>query len=96
MAIRMTPSELMDLANTLTNIRNDIADLVKTMNERVDIDTRDWDGESKTRYFTDYDAILPTLQKTFPDVIEDLAKKLTFAASKLDEADRDIASAIRN
>lgn len=96
MAIRMTPSELRDLATAVKGIRDEIVDRVTTMDTRINNDTADWDGESKTQYFSDYDALLPTLQETFPTVIENLAKKLIFAADKLEEADRDIASAIRN
>lgn len=96
MAIKMTPSELRDLASTVTGIRDEIENLVNNMNGRINADTADWDGESKTQYFSDYEALLPTLQETFPQVIEDLATKLTFAADKLEEADQDIASAIRN
>jgi len=96
MAIRMTPSELRDLATAVTGIRNEIVELVSAMNTRINNDTAEWDGESKSQYFYDYDALLPTLQDTFPNVIENLAQKLTFAADKLEEADRDIASAIKN
>lgn len=42
------------------------------------------------------DAILSTLQDTFPQVIEDLATKLKFATDKLEEADQDITSAIKS
>lgn len=95
MAIKMTPSELRDLANTVKGIRDEIVEQVSTMNTRINADTEDWDGESKTQYFSDYEALLPTLQDTFPQVIEDLATKLTFAADKLEEADQDIAAAIK-
>lgn len=96
MAIKMTPSELRDLATAVTGIRDEIVDKVSTMNSRINNDTAEWDGESKSQYFYDYEALLPTLQDTFPSVIENLAQKLTFAADKLEEADKDIASAIKN
>lgn len=96
MAIKMTPSELRDLASTVTGIRDEIVNQVSTMNSRINSDTAEWDGESKSQYFADYESLLPTLQDTFPQVIEDLATKLTFAADKLEEADQDIASAIKN
>lgn len=96
MAIKMTPSELRDLASAVTGIRDDIVELVETMDGKIEAETAEWDGESKTQYFADYDAILPTLKETFPQVIEDLATKLTFAANKLEEADQDIASAFKN
>lgn len=95
MAIKMTPSELRDLANTVTGIRDEIENQVSNMNSRINSDTAEWDGESKSQYFADYEALLPTLQDTFPQVIEDLAAKLTFAADKLEEADQNIASAIK-
>mgnify|MGYP004682892919 CR=1 FL=1 len=96
MAIKMTPSELRDLASTIKGIRDEIEGQVTNMDKRISSDTAEWDGESKTQYFTDYDALLPTLQETFPQVIEDLASKLTFAADKLEEADQDIAAALKN
>ena len=96
MAIKMTPSELRDLATTVTGIRDEIVNQVTTMNNRINADTEEWDGESKEQYFADYNDLLPTLQDAFPQVIEDLATKLTFAADKLEEADQDIASAIKS
>lgn len=96
MAIKMTPSELRDLASTVTGIRDDIVTQISTMDSRINSDTADWDGESKNQYFADYEALLPTLQDTFPQVIEDLATKLTFAANKLEEADQEIASSIKS
>lgn len=96
MAIKMTPSELRDLATTVTGIRDEIVSQINTMNSKINADTSEWDGESKDQYFADYDALLPTLQDTFPQVIEDLATKLKFAADKLEEADQDIASAIKS
>ncbi len=96
MAIKMTPSELRDLATAVTGIRDEIVERVNSMNSRINTDTQEWDGESKAQYFYDYDSLLPTLQETFPNVIENLAQKLTFAADKLEEADKDIASAIKN
>lgn len=96
MAIKMTPGELRDLASTVTGIRDEIENQVTNMNSRINSDTAEWDGESKTQYFSDYEALLPTLQDTFPQVIEDLATKLTFAADKLEEADQEIASAIKS
>lgn len=95
MAIKMTPSELRDLASTVTGIRDEIENQVSNMDSRINSDTAEWDGESKSQYFADYDALIPTLRDTFPQVIEDLATKLTFAADKLEEADQDIASAIK-
>lgn len=91
----MTPSELRDLASTVTGIRDEIVTQVTTLNSRIEADTAEWDGESKSQYFTDYETLLPTLQETFPQVIEDLATKLTFAADKLEEADQDIATALK-
>lgn len=96
MAIKMTPSELRDLATAVTGIRDEIVDKVSTMNRRINDDTREWDGESKSQYFYDYDALLPTLQETFPDVIESLAQKLNYAADTLEDADKQIASAIKS
>lgn len=95
MAIKMTPNELRALSETVTEIRNSILDQVDNMNSKISAETAEWDGQSKEQYFSDYEAILPTLQKTFPEVIEDLSKKLKFAADKLEEADQDIASAIK-
>lgn len=95
MAIKMTPSELINLASIVTGIRNEIVDKVADMNKRITEDTAEWDGESKNQYFADYEALLPTLQETFPEVIEELASKLNFAAEKLEEADSEIASAIK-
>lgn len=91
----MTPSELRDLASTVTGIRDEILSQVTTMDSRITSDTAEWDGESKTQYFADYDELIPTLRDKFPQVIEDLATKLTFAADKLEEADQDIASALK-
>lgn len=96
MAIKMTPSELRDLASTVTGIRDEIVNQVSKMNSRINSDTAEWDGESKTQYFADYESLLPTLQDTFPQVIEDLATKLIFAADKLEEADQDIAATIKS
>lgn len=96
MAIRMTPSELRDLATAVSGIGEEISSQVETMNSRIEADTAEWDGESKSQYFTDYDEIIPVLQKDFPAVIANLAEKLNFAANKLEEADQDIAAAIRN
>ena len=96
MAIKMTPSELRDLATTVTGIRDEIVSQVNTMNSKINADTSEWDGESKDQYFADYDAILSTLQDTFPQVIEDLATKLKFATDKLEEADQDITSVIKS
>lgn len=90
----MTPSELRDLASAVTAIRDEIVEAVGNMNTRIETDTAEWDGASKEQYFTDYNAILPTLTETFPAVIEELSAKLKFAADKLEEADADIAAAI--
>ena len=95
MAIKMTPSELRDLATTVTGIRDEIVNQVNTMDGRIKSETAEWDGESKSQYFADYDQLLPTLNEKFPQVIEDLATKLKFAADKLEEADQEIASAIK-
>lgn len=95
MAIKMTPSELRDLASAVTSIRDEIVDLVGEMDRKINAETANWDGESRAQYFSDYEAILPTLQDTFPQVVEDLSSRLTFAANKLEEADLDIASALK-
>ena len=96
MAIKMTPSELRELASTVSSIRDEIENLVTNMNSKINADTEQWDGESKSQYFSDYESILPTLQEKFPQVIEDLSTKLTFAANKLEESDQDIASSIKS
>ena len=95
MAIKMTPSEIRDLAATISGIRDDIVTQVGTMNTRIEADTQDWDGASKEQYFAGYLDILPTLTETFPAVIQDLEEKLKFAANTLEQADQDIASALK-
>lgn len=95
MAIKMTPSELRDLATTISGIRDDIMTQVGTMDKRIEADTQDWDGASKEQYFTGYMEILPVLTETFPAVIQDLEEKLKFAADTLEQADQDIASALK-
>jgi WXG100 family type VII secretion target len=95
MAIRMTPSELRDLASNVTSIRDEILNQVNNMDNKIKTVTEAWDGESKTAYFSEYEEILPALQNTFPQVIEDLATRLTFAADKLEQADQDIATVLK-
>ncbi len=95
MAIKMTPSELRDLAGTITSIRDEIADLVTRMDNRINEDTANWDGNSRTQYFSDYEEIIPTLTETFPSVIEGLASSLNFAADTMENADNEIADAYR-
>lgn len=96
MAIRMTPAELRDLASAVSGIRDDILNRVNDMDNKIKTVTESWDGESKTAYFSDYEEVLPVLKDTFPQVVEDLATRLTFAADKLEQADQDIASALKS
>ena len=95
MAIRMTPEGLRSLANSVTSIRDDILCRVNDMDTKINNETAEWDGASKDQYFTDYEEVLPYLRDKFPQVIEDLATRLIFAADTLEQADHDIAQKLQ-
>lgn len=95
MAIKMSPEELRELATSITSTKEQIQELVGTMDSNIDSQTQEWDGSSKTQFFADYEEILPKIRDDFPLILETLASRLTFAADTLEQTDADIAEAFK-
>lgn len=93
--IKMTPEELRTAATSLENKRDEIIEAVANIKATVDETTGEWSGEAQRAFVENFEAMLPMLQEDFPEVISGLASQLNGAADALEQADSEIASALR-
>ena len=93
--IKMTPDELRTAATNLEGKRDEILDLVEQIKSMVDETTGAWSGEAQKAFVDNFETLLPVLQKDFPEVISGIASQLDGAADALEQADSDIASALK-
>lgn len=93
--IKMTPDELRTAATNLESKRDEIIDAVEAIKGMVDETTGSWSGEAQKAFVDNFDTMLPVLQKDFPEVITGIAAQLDGAADALEQADSEIASALK-
>lgn len=93
--IRMTPEELRAAATTLEEKRDEIVEAVELIRSKVEDTTSEWSGEAQRAFVDNFEEMLPVLREQFPEVITGLASQLNGAADALEQADSEIASALR-
>lgn len=91
--IKMTPQDLRDSANFLEARKTAIEGEVKSLKQKIDQVTSDWEGASKSSFLASFEQMLPMLTRDFPNVIVGIEKQLNGAADTIERADADIASA---
>ena len=88
MAIKVTPSELQNMATQLEGFKGQIADLASKLDTAVNNVLSAWEGDAQKQYAEDYNALKPALSKQLPDFIEKMAKNATARANAYLEADK--------
>lgn len=92
----MTPQELRDAADFITQKREAILDEVSDLQLKIDEVTANWEGAAQSQFLTTYqDNFAPMLQKDFPTIIEGIESQLKGAADAIEEADSQVAEAFK-
>ncbi len=92
-ALRVTPEELMTLANKIAAKAEELNKLCTTLDEKVQTVADSWDGMSSNAFYNSYVAMQEAVH-TFPQVVQAIASSAQGAAKAYDTTDSEIANAM--
>ena len=93
--IRMTPDQLDQGANRLSQICGEIQSNVSALDSTLNEVAGNWEGLSQDAFMQRYTDLAPILKQTVPEVIDALSQKLKAAANAIRQTDQEIANAFR-
>ena len=93
--IRMTPDQLDQGANRLSQICGEIQSNVSALDSTLNEVAGNWEGLSQDAFMQRYTDLAPILKQTVPEVIDALSQKLKAAANAIRQTDAEIANAFR-
>lgn len=86
--IKVTPDELDSMAKKLNNLAKQATSLAKSVKSAIDAGTGAWEGDAQREYVSRYKEIEPTLKKTLPELLDNMAKSAQKRAAAYREADK--------
>lgn len=92
--IRVTPEELINMANKYGNERDNLQHLIGNLDKMKEDLKGMWQGSSSTAFQEQYEQLKPSFDK-MKDLLEQIRKQLDSVATELERADNDIARQIR-
>ena len=92
--IRITPEELREGSSFLLQKMEAIIGEVGEIKNKIDAVAAEWEGAAQSSFVASFEAMLPTLQKDFPEIIEGISTQLTTVANVLEETDSSLAQSL--
>ena len=92
--LRVTPEELMSMANDVAGKAEQLADMIKQLDDKVETVKANFDGMSANAFYNSYVSMRETLQQ-FPEAVLGVASQAQTAAKVYDETDSELASALK-
>lgn len=86
--IRLSPDELDSFATKLRKNSSQAQELAKSIASNIKGCADSWEGNKQKEFVSKFDAIRPTLDKSLPELIEDMAKSLNTIAENFRNADK--------
>lgn len=94
--IKITPQELRDASTFLGQKKEAIASEVSGLKGKIDEVSANWEGAAQSSFISTFESdMYPILHDTLPEVIQGIMEQLKAAADTLEEADAQIAAALR-
>lgn len=93
--IRITPQELVDGATTLTNQKEQCMEILSSMKSKVDEVAANWEGAAQNAFVAQFEELYKNISEALPNTVEGIAGMLKSAAQTLEDADSQIASALK-
>jgi len=91
--LRVAPEELMAMANTIAEKAEEMSDLLKKLDTKIETVKASWDGMSANAMYNSYVGMRESLQQ-FPQVVLGIAGQAQTAAKVYDETDSELAKAL--
>lgn len=93
--IRITPEELESGAVAIEQYRDNIANEVNALNNKINEVTGNWEGAAQSAFLASYqDLYSPTLKETFPEILTGIAGQLKAAAKIMRDTDEQLRQAM--
>ena len=94
--IRITPEELREAAEFLSNKLEAINGEVRELKAKIDETTANWEGAAQSSFVETFESdMYPLLSDTLPDVVNGIIELLKGAANAIEQADEEVAKAFR-
>lgn len=94
--IRMTPDELREAAEFIITQRESISNEVNALVSKVNETADGWEGAAQSSFLDSFENnFKPVLEKDFPEMLTGLSEQLRAAADAIEDADEQVASALR-
>lgn len=94
--IRITPSELKDTSDYLKQRLDAITTEANSLKAKLDDIGERWEGEAKTTFYEIFnDEMWPVFNDKLPELIQGIASQLNVTAQTMEDADSQIADALR-
>lgn len=93
--IRITPQELRDGATTLTNQKEQCMEILSSMKSKVDEVAGNWEGAAQNAFIAQFEELYKNISEALPNTVEGITEMLKSAAQTLEDADSQIASALK-
>ncbi len=86
--IKLSPDALRNYATKIKNNGAEASDLASRIKANITAVTDQWEGEAKNKYLQAWAQYEPTLTKTIPQLMADLAQNLQTIAQNFENADK--------
>lgn len=93
-ALRVTPEELMNLANKIASKAEELNTLCKELDGKVETVANSWDGMASNSYYNSYVGMQKAIHD-FPVVVQAIASSAQGAAKAYDQTDAELANAMK-
>jgi WXG100 family type VII secretion target len=92
----ITPSELKDTSDYLKQRLDAITTEANSLKAKLDDIGERWEGEAKTTFYEIFnDEMWPVFNDKLPELIQGIASQLNVTAQTMEDADSQIADALR-
>lgn len=93
--IRMTPQELRDGSTTLQNQKEQCMEILASMKSKVDEVAGNWEGAAQNAFVAQFEELYKNISEALPQTVDGISDMLKSSATTIEEADAQIASALR-
>lgn len=93
--IRMTPQELRDGSTTLKNQKEQCMEILASMKSKVDEVAGNWEGAAQNAFVAQFEELYKNISEALPQTVDGISNMLESSATTIEEADAQIASALR-
>lgn len=95
--IKITPADLREGATYLGQKNSAIQNEVSQLENKINWLDSNWEGAANCAFIDVYQTeVHPVLTQKLPEIIEGICKQLNAAATTLENADNDVAAALRS